>query len=775
MRYLAAALLAAFFCFSGLPALAATTGIVRGNVIVNGTPQAGVLVTIRGEGTQLQAKTDAKGNYIFSQVPFGHYTVVAQAAGVAETTQVIDVASDSLSIVNLQLGTLKTIAATRVTSTGGTSGYPVSQNSLGRQQITSLPVNNSLDRILETVPGIVRFSYNEPVAHGFHGVSYEMDGAPIPIPTSSNFAEIVDPKNVDSVEIFTGAMPAEFGGSRQGAVVNMISTRPSDITVPYQGYVSGGVGNYGQGIWSLDQSIKAGQTAFFINANSQHSQRGLDTPTYNPIHDDSSQSDQFFRSITDLGHGKTLAFDYSNQFAQFQIPINTDPNNPIDPQVSVPGTDDVQREYDRFANLNFTSVSKDGNGIFQVIPWYRYTRIAYGGDLANDVKGLFNNGDGTFTPNIGLRQDRSATYAGLRVSQFRASKHHAVKVGLDADRENFTATQTFACYSPDCSTFPAPPPPAPGYYAFNSNQAQAGSQLGFYAEDKWSPSKAVTVSYGLRYDHSTGYVSGNQVSPRIGVNIAADSKNILHFYYGRFYAAPQLEDVRADCVILQGCASEPVYNLKPETDSYYEMGVAHVFDPRTTGYLNYWSRNASNVLDTTQLLNTPLFAVFNNAVGQAQGLEARLVGRTGLYDQWFFSGTMSMAQAAGVSGSTFLFPPDQLGGTLQPEDHDQTYAVNAAYTHRFGWQHAFYSTLQTEYGTGYPAAFEAGVDRLPAHMTFNLALGRDAGRNGDKSLGFALDIDNLLSHQYIIKIANGFNTTQIATGRSVLFRLIAPF
>ena len=45
--------------------------------------------------------------------------------------------------------------------------------------------------------------------------------------------------------------------------------------------------------------------------------------------------------------------------------------------------------------------------------------------------------------------------------------------------------------------------------------------------------------------------------------------------YGRFYAAPLLEDVRQDCVLLARLLTAvPVYDLQPERDSYYEMGVA---------------------------------------------------------------------------------------------------------------------------------------------------------------------------------------------------------
>ncbi len=799
MNRILAAIVAALIAFAAVPAAAATSGLIRGTVVVNDKPTAGVSVSLKGEGTSFTRTTDSAGNYVFSSVPFGSYTLTASYPGVANKVLQVDVSSDQVLTLNFALGNLRTIAALNVTSRAGASGNPVSVNAIGRQQIAALPTNNSLDKLVETVPGIVRFSYNEPVAHGFHGVTYEIDGAPLPLATSSNFAEIIDPKNVDSLEIFTGAIPAEYGGSRSGAVVNILSNRSNDVSVPEQGYVSVGGGSYGQMLASFNNELKAGKTEVFFNANTQHSNRGLDAPTFAQFHDNASQADELLRTITNFNDRTSLAFDFSNQLAQFQIPINTNPNDATDPNFSVPGTDDVQREYDRLASLNFTLTSKDGNGIVQIIPWVRSTRIAYAGDLHNDVLGLTNIGQDPNNPNltdylssIGLQQDRKADYTGIRLSDFRATKHHAFKIGVDASRENFTATQTFGCYDPTCNTvvtsYPLPPPA--NFTTFSTSQDQAGTQVGAYIEDKWTPTQQLSVSYGLRYDHSTGYVGGHQVSPRIGVNYAPDNKNVVHAYYGRFYAAPQLEDVRAACVVLQGCPSTPAYDLQPETDAYWEVGLSHTFSPKLRGYINTWQRNASNVLDTTQLLNTPLFAVFNNSIGRAEGIEMRFEGNMTSRDSWYLSSSFSSSQAAGISGSTFLFPPGSSGGTtdqlieqLAPEDHDQTVAINGAFTHRWGVNNAFFATLQGDYGTGYPVSFQGFINgapvafsgRLPTHLLANFSIGRDPGRNGDHSLGFDLDVENALNHQYIIKIANGFNTTQIAPGRSVLLRVTAPF
>ena len=177
---------------------------------------------------------------------------------------------------------------------------------------------------------------------------------------------------------------------------------------------------------------------------------------YVPINDASSNSDEFFRFITQLTPRSSLAFDYSNQLSQFQIPINTDPNNPLDPVVSAPGTLDTQLEYERFSNLNWTQVSQDGNGIVQVIPWWRSTRIDYYGDLPLDVQAV--EPDFSVCPPtcaktvhiVGLDQGSYASYVGLRASDFRATKNHAWKIGIDVNRENATASQEFACYYVDC-------------------------------------------------------------------------------------------------------------------------------------------------------------------------------------------------------------------------------------------------------------------------------------------------------------------------------------
>lgn len=795
MSRITAALAAAIFSFFILvaPALGSTTGLVRGTITVDGKPAAGATVVLLGEGARLTTTTNANGEYVFAQVPFGTYHVIAQAKGTHELQTIVTVASDQVATVNIDLSThLKAIQRVAVTAHAGAQANPPSVNQIDRGAIAASPVNNSLNRLIATLPGVVQFSYNEPVINGFHGVTYNIDGAPLPLATTSNFAEIIDPKDVDSIELLTGAIPAEYGGDRMGGVVNIITRRTSDVPIGTSGSVTGGFGNQGQGIGSFDVASHFGTSEIFLNANTETTNRGLDAPTFTPINDESSENNQFLHAVTQLGTRNSLAFDYSNQFAQFQIPINTDAANPYDPIVNLPGTQDTQLEYDRFANINWTAISKDGNGVFQVIPWWRSTRIDYNGDLPLDVLGTepnFNACPPTCANTIhltGLTQSSYANYVGLRVSDFRATRKHAWKIGVDVNRENATSSTLFACYYADCKN--SGPVAKPYFAAPTPPQGQAGSQVGIYAEDKWQTSPNIVWNYGLRYDASTGYTSGWQISPRIGVNVWDGGRNVVHAYYGRFYAAPLLEDVRQACVVLSGACNtaHPVYDLQPERDAYYEMGVQHRFTSEFTGSLNVFQKSAVNVLDTQQLLNTPLFAVYNNAIGIAHGAEVHLEHSVPGGDQWFLSGTYSSSYAACVSGSTFLFPPNPPGvscvSQLALEDHSELVDATAGYTRRFGYGRRWYGTLQADYGSGFPVQFQDAnanlSGTLPAHTTFDLALGRDIGTgSGSQShgLGLSLQVLNLLNHQYPIKVANGFNTTQIANGRSLLFRVTAPF
>ena len=745
-----------------VPASAANTGVVRGRVTVHGTPAAGITVTLRRTENTLTTTTDADGNYVFPLVPFGRYTIVAHFDGHPDATQQVDVASDSTATVALAISPLKVIAQSVVSQTSrSVGGSPVSENVLSHSEIQALPQDQSLNRLIETLPGIVQFSYDEPVAHGFHGVTYEIDGAPLPLATDTNFAQVIDPRLIDSLEVITGDFPAEFGGQRQGAVVNILTKTASDL--PTGAQVSAGIGTYGTTTGSFLDGIDLGNTHLYVSGDLGSTNRGLDSPTENAIHDDANDSTGFFRSITNLGNGNTIAFDLGSQYNSFQIPINTSAYA-YDSVVDLPTQDDVQREYSSFSNISFTHAFANGSGYFQIIPWWRYARTVYAGDLPADVQAVDTSASDCSPapapcPLAGLSQDREATYYGLRMVYAYNSAHQNFKTGVDLSGEGANSAEQILL---------------PGEAPFFDNGARYGRNLGAYIEDNWTPSSLFSLQAGLRYDFSNGYVEGNELQPRIGMNYKIGPDTIFHTFYGRVYAAPTLEDTRRDAVLVGGGnpgSALPVYDLKPEHDSYYEIGLGQTFRNALYGYVNAWERNAWNVLDTTQIFPTPIFAVYNNSLGVAKGLELRLQQQLG-FDMWYVSATDSESEAGGISGGTFLFPPDAISDiSLEPEDHDQTVAIKDAYIKHFGADHLTYASLGSDYGTGYPVQFQNGTGgRLMPHLTFDASIGRPPQRG---ALGWSLSALNFTSYKYVIKVSNGFNTTQWSPGAQILFQVSA--
>lgn len=776
MRARWAAALAVLVVLLGLcgPAWADVVGVVRGTLLgPDAHPAAEVVVTLSGGGADLTATTDAGGRFAFPRVPFGRYTLHAVAGG-ASVDRSLNVTTGT--VVDLELVPTKVIGGARGTMTG-VHGNPISVNTLSAGEIATLPVNTSISRVIETLPGVVRFSYDEPVVDGFHGVTYELDGAPLPSSTSSNFANLIDPREAGAIEVFTGSFPAEFGGQRMGAVVNVRSLAFAGPAPP--GLITLGAGELGTQEGQLQKQFTLGRAQISFAADNLTSDRGLDTPAENAIHDRSSTANQFLRIGFPLDARDSLALDLANQYATYQIPVNTDPTDINAGSVTLPNQDDVQREYDRFAALSFTRNDADGNGYLRIVPWTRYNRVVYDGDLPADVGGYVIGtadspqtcpvavGNGFDCPSNGLFQDRAAAYVGLRASKGRTIGKHTLSYGIDLQQENFDSNVAIAFA-------PSENPNGPAAGPFLDVTAQRGSNTGAYLEDVWTPNARLAIKPGLRYDHSTGYVSGAQLSPRFEIDQTIAPATVAHAYIGRYYAAPGLEDTRREAVITATASTaNPVYDLLPERDTLLEAGVAHDFGADRRAYVNAFDRTVVNVLDTTNLLNTPLFAVYNSAIGVDRGIEGHFE-QSSPTTSVGVSFTYSLSLAGGVSGGTFLFaPPDVADLTLQPEDHDEAYVGDAYLTRHFGAGLKSYATLEAQYGSGFPVAFLNGTGgRLPAHFQANVALGRlPVGHN----VGFEFSVDNLLDHRWLIKVDNGFNTTQWNAPRRAIFRLLFPW
>jgi hypothetical protein len=229
----------------GITTLALAQGIITGGIagtVVDQTgaviPGATITVTNESTGTAMQTTSSAEGNFLFSAVPVGSYTVRIRASGfgAGQVNHVVVVAGNAtpLGKQSLKLGSqAQTIeveaGAAQVINTESSQGELV----IDAAQVASAPVSGAMDNVALMVPGVVQ-SHSDSMTNT-NGVNFSVNGER----GRSNNSEIDGQSNNDSMiggpsfffsnqeavqelQIITTDFGAQYGRN-MGSVVNYIT------------------------------------------------------------------------------------------------------------------------------------------------------------------------------------------------------------------------------------------------------------------------------------------------------------------------------------------------------------------------------------------------------------------------------------------------------------------------------------------------------------------------------------------------------------------------
>ncbi len=196
-----------------------------------------------------------------------------------------------------------------------------------------------------------------------------------------------------------------------------------------------------------------------------------------------------------------------------------------------------------------------------------------------------------------------------------------------------------------------------------------------YVQDKWEVTKSLIVNYGLRYDHVSAFVEGQQFSPRIGMIDYLTPRTTIHAGYSRYFTPPPSELVASSTFAkfantTLAAAGQPaatarrplpipcVLNspVQPERSHYFDAGVLHQLTSSYTVGLDAYYRYARNLIDEGQFGTALIYTPFNYEQGHVYGLEF-----TNAYHQGNLSAYLnfakSVAQATNnVSAQAIAFP-----------------------------------------------------------------------------------------------------------------------
>jgi hypothetical protein len=708
-------------------ALAAIFGSVRGVVHdPQHRPISGTMVMLRAKSSDWSknASTDTQGEFVFSAVPIGEYSISVASPGFAQAVQSVVVNSGTEPVVHFQLnlaGTKETVNVSGAPVIAPTdSATPITL--IGRLDIERTPGvsrSNSLAMITDYVPGSY-VTHDQLHIRGGHQTSWLVDGVPVPNTNiASNLGPQVDPKDIDYMEVNRGSYSAEFGDRTYG-VFNIVPRTGFERNNQAELIIS--AGNFYQTNVQLSFGSHTERFAYYASVNGNRSNLGLQTPVPEVVHDATNGYGGFGSLIFNVDPSNQLRFVTSLRKDYYQVPYDPNPNdienapiaaNDFVAQYPSIGLRDGQHEGDAFVNFSWVHTF-NSKTLLTVSPFYHYNLANYD-SMPNDFP-------------IASTDHRASTYAGGQVRFNGDVARNNLQMGL------------YSFYQKDNELFGAIFNDGSGNQPFTDPEHPSGSLVAFFLDDKFKLFHWLTLSAGMRPTHFSGAVTENAISPRFGAAVNVPRLNwTFRAFYGHYYQAPPLISVSGP--LLQFCSANNCgfIALHGERDEEHQFGVTIPYRGWTLDIDNF-KTNASNFFDHSCIGSG---ACFPMTIAQAviRGWELTLrsphIAHRG---QIHLAYSNQIAEGAlPITGGLTNFSPPR---PLFPLDHDQGNTLN------LGGDVALpgrsYASTNVYYGSGFSNAFPGQPypgDHLPPHTTFDLSLGKDFGERFSASL-HALNVAN---------------------------------
>src|ERR1700730_8302754 len=357
-------------------------------------------------------KTNGDGEFNFSAVPLGDYTVTVTLANFQQAQQSVVVGSGTNPVLHFQLSLASVnekavVTGEPVTATMDSVTPTTLLSRLDVQRTPGASRTNSLAIITDFVPGAY-ITHDQLHIRGGHQVSWLVDGVPVPNTNiASNLGPQLDPKDIDYLEVNRGSYGAEFGDRTYGAF-NIVPRTGFERNNQAELFLSGG--SFYQTNAQLNFGSHTERFAYYASVNGNRSSLGLQTPVPEVVHDAANGYGGFGSLIFNVNPSNQLRFITSLRKDYYQIPYDPNPNdienapmaaNDFSAQYPSIGLRDGQHEGDAFVNFSWVHTF-NSKTLLTVSPFYHYNRANYDSS-PNDVP-------------IASTDHRVSTYAGGQIS-----------------------------------------------------------------------------------------------------------------------------------------------------------------------------------------------------------------------------------------------------------------------------------------------------------------------------------------------------------------------
>ena len=704
---------AALFLAASLPVFATIFGSVRGVVHdPQHRPIQGAHLTLKAQNsdwTQSQ-DSDDHGEFIFTSVPIGNYTVTVSSMGFQQMTQGVIVQSDTSPVLHLQLAIEGVNENVSVTETPGQapidSATPTTM--LSRTDIQQTPGadrTNGMEMISDYVPA----SYvTHDMLHmmGGHQVNWLIDGVPIPNTNiATNLGPQIDPRDIDYLEVYSGSYDADYGDRAYG-VFNVVPRTGFERDKECDLVITAG------SFYQTDDQISCGghtpRFAYYASLNGNRSAYGLQTPIPQAVND----------AVNGYGGFASFIFnpDAKNQYRlvtslrrdYYQIPIDPDPNSIGNQVYPSSGLHDAESEPDGYVTFSWVRTFSP-NTLLTVSPFYHYNGADY-------------NGGPNDTPVISTVY-QNANYEGAQIALNQNFWKNDLQAGL------YSFGQHQSNYFENNYTDGTPNVPS-------SSIGVSGGVVSEFINDKFKVTPWFTLIAGLRETQFDATLSEHASDPRLGAALRVPRLNwVLSGFYGYYYQAPPLSTATGPLLDLANGQNFTFAPLHGERDIQWQYGVTIPYRSWTLSANNYETR-AENWLDHNNIGESNIFwpITWSSALIQGWSLTLRSPNVFN-HGQFHLAYANQIAQATSPITGGLICPapvtsacPLDIPPGLAPVDHDQRNTLNVGFNGILPWK--TYASTNVYYGSGFTNGLDGTPQAqypgpyLPSHTTFDFAIGK---------------------------------------------------
>jgi Carboxypeptidase regulatory-like domain len=651
----------AFFAFllaSGTALLHAQSGSNHGTILGHVTdptgaviPGARISILNPVSGFTRSAVSDGDGHYEFSNVPFDPYHLTVSAAGFNAFASDVEVRSAvPLNVTNaLTVGGDSTVIS--VDAGDLIRNDTNLQTSIDRSAFAKIPLESQSSSLSSLVtlssPGVAADSNGLFHGMGDHASnSFSIDGQPITDQQSKVFSNQLPSNSVQSMQVISGAPPAEFGG-KTSLVIEVTTRSGMGITQP-TGSITTSYGTFGSATGSFDLSYGGKNWGNFVEVDGLNTGRFLDPPEFTVFHDKGNEQNVFDRIDRQITQKDSIHLNLNYSRSWFQTPNSYDNLNVEN--VIAGGTTATPTLGD-VGNTDQRSKIQT----FDIAP--TYTRVLspeavfnFGAFVRKDSYNYYPSGNPLAdlgAPNVqssSIAQQRSLTNAGLHTDLSYVKGINNIKIGGNYAqtflRENDQLGIIYDMYNSPCVDANGNPLPGysdptqcgvnsanPGYnpvlapydltrggseFAYNGHADV--KEIALYLEDQIRV-KQWLFNVGIRGDLYNGLAIARQAEPRVGLSYTVKQTNtVLRASYARTLETPFNENL---VLSSQGCSNDVLSpllactsgvsgTLQPGFRNEFHAGLEQTFSKYLVVSGDYVWKYTHNAFDFSVLGNTPI-------------------------------------------------------------------------------------------------------------------------------------------------------------------------